>query len=240
VCTAEEVSAAIPIPSKEVSAGEDRDHFHGKHMNSRPGTSQDPTAENSSVSSTGTLGSVGGVIPGSTPPLGKSYSHRTTSRDRDAQRRSFQLPPHAEHGETAYVPLHAGLNQYGTPEQQYAHQQSPSQRHSPAQATSLDSYAGLQQMHRMEAEGGSRTRSFRLPSGVGGEPGQSSHGLKSGVRAFHVYLALPFLCTQTLYYTIEHEHRPGHVVRQQHVPYVYAALLSRRAGEYLVSCGSFA
>lgn len=186
---AEEVSAAIPIPNKDPQshshgAGHDeRDLFHGKHLNSRlpqAGSSQDPTAENSSVSSTGTLGSASAAVTGSTPPLGSRYPPRTTSRDRETMhRRSFQLPTHAEYGE--YGASHSTSSTSGEGPSE-AVRQLQQQHRQGQQATSLDSYSSMAQ-HYMNSQGhgrqpeseGGRSKSFRLSPSHGGGGGVRAH-----------------------------------------------------------------
>lgn len=187
--TAEEngSTAAIPIPmdhghthsTNPSHDDRDREHsFGGKYPNSRSaGPSSLDATDNSSYSSTGTAGSQGIPIPpGSTPPLGSNRFARS-SRERDPHRRSFQLPPHAEHGGDGY---YSGGGSYEIEEavrhfnqggaqggaQGGSHSGHSSQGHTPQQAGSLDSYANAQQhMHRLSTDstgsGGPRTGSQR-------------------------------------------------------------------------------
>lgn len=194
LCSAEENvhTAAIPIPSQHDPSQQQQQQDHrdsrekdsftgGKHMNARMstpisyGASQDATAENSSVSSSGgSLGAaLGAVGMGTTPPLGSRFPRPTSTRDRDAaHRRSFHLPPHAEHGETAGYgepedgrgsPFSHGYPPLNIPPYQHQHQQQQggwSGKHeSPThRAVSLDSQPHtLQNMIRATADAVSAT-----------------------------------------------------------------------------------
>ena len=181
-------SAAIPIPSKDShNTDTGGGHHGGKHMNARsitPSTSFDPTAENSSAESTGTLGSAsGGVsgISGSTPPLGNRYG-RTSSRDRELHRRSFQLPSHAENED----------NSGGTGVANASFPPQPQAQH----AGSLDSYSSSntqQYMNHHSTDGhhhnqptSGRVQSLKLTSqNFAGAPDGTGYGIQITVRTFY-------------------------------------------------------
>jgi len=181
--TAEEngSTAAIPIPSNDPHlANPHHDpslpsaNTSGKYSNSLDATDNSYSSHGSGGGSQGTTtglaaGLAGAVPPGSTPPLGTRFLRNSRERERDAHRRSFQLPPHAEHGGEWYqsdTVTHRNSME-GRDEVEEAVRQLNGQnaqippksaQGGPAhhqQASSLDSYANAQgHMHRLSFDGG--------------------------------------------------------------------------------------
>ena len=169
-------TAAIPIPSNDPHHDPSLPSANtsGKYSNSLDATDNSYSSHGSGGGSQGTTtglaaGLAGAVPPGSTPPLGTRFSRNSRERERDAHRRSFQLPPHAEHGGEWYQSdtvthrnsmegrdeVEEAVRQLNGQNAQIPPKSAQGGQAHHQQASSLDLYANAQgHMHRLSFDGG--------------------------------------------------------------------------------------